>query len=676
MLIRARSLAPILFILFVLAAGTLVNVRIAGDHLSIEHQPPCDMLVIKEVGKDEVLWQEPCTTGSDARAAHVFIPNLLGTRETLEFSLMSMINDAETSTYKGKLALKHPLAVDVPENVHAGEKLPVAVTNAEDIDATSLLVSFTYTITTRLGTKVATRTVGCGPDHGCLTTKLPIAEATTPGPYRIVVESFHGNTRVAVWTREIAVIGPKVPVSPLCANRHFTAAGLDIPCIADGERCEPTDVDYPYCMCFRGAEPGGICYHGQRCSNGVCLTEPGRDQPYIVTRTHDSCYLRLGDKEIGCVDSGQVCFFKECGCLHEGALVATCRLAQLCQADGCVRPTMLAHLTKIGDVEDGIVTFGVVVNPPQLVPRKDDFTVTLGGVPASAIEHKRNGVEHKITTAFDVNSLTPGYEKLKVVIDYADEVLALTTQVSVPFPEQYRKLDVAFLDDKRQVSEKAIRNGATLTLPFTIDYQGSDEAVTEVRRSEMQLNFTVNGKTRIAPIAGLELGEDGRRGVLRALLQHDDAPLGQHKLTFSIDSLGRRGTSILPVLVLTSIPLAMEIVGVDPPRVFQLQLVHGFDLDVYVTVEADGTEGLNERSVVPEITAGPRTVKGNVASMLSTPRGVLIRTSFATGCQDGALPAVPTSAILQLRKGTTVLAQSPVSLVQNPGGWEEGCSRG
>lgn len=676
MLIRARSIAPVLFILFALAAGTLVDVRIAGDHLSIDHQPPCDLLVIKEVGKDEVLWQEPCTTGSDARAAHAFIPNLLGPREELEFSLASMINDAETSTYKGRLALRHPLAVDVPENVHAGEKLPVAVTNAEDIDATSPLVSFTYTITTRLGTKVATRTVGCGPDHGCLTAKLPVAEATTPGPYRIVVGSFHGNARVAVWTREIAVIGPKVPVSPLCTNRHFTAAGLDIPCIADGERCEPTDLDYPYCMCFRGAEPGAICYHGQRCSNGVCLTEPGRDQPYIVTRTHDSCYLRMGDKEIGCVDSGQVCFFKECGCLHEGALVATCRLAQLCQADGCVRPTMLAHLTKMGNVEDGVVTFGVAVNPPQLVPGKDDFTVTLGGVPASAIEHKRDGVEHRITAEFDVNSLTPGYEKLKVVIDYADEVLALTSLVSVPFPERYRKLDVAFLDDKRQVSAKAIRNGATLTLPFTIEYQGSDEAVTEVRRSEMQLNFTFNGETRIAPIAGLELGEDGRRGVLRAFLQHDDAPLGQHQLTFGIDSLGRRGTSTLPVLVLTSIPLAMEIVGVDPPQVLQLQLVHGFDLDVYVSVEADGTEGLDERSVVPEIMAGPRTVQGKVTSMLSTPRGVLVRTSFATGCLDGALPAVPATATLQLRKGTTVLAQSPVTLVQNPGGWEEGCSRG
>ncbi len=676
MLIRARSLSLVLFILLAFATGNLVDVRIAGDHIAIEHQPPCDLLLITEVDKDEVLWQEPCTTGSEASTAHAFIPNLLGTREALEFQLVSIINDAKGSTYKGRIALKHPLVVEVPENVHAGEKLPVTVTNVEDIDATSPLVSFTYTITTRLGTKVAARTVGCGPDHGCLIAKLPVAEATTPGPYRLVVESFHGNTRIAIWTREIAVIGPKVPVSPLCVNRHFTAAGLDIPCIADGERCQPTDMDYPYCMCFRGAEPGAICYHGQRCSNGVCLTEPGRDQPYIVTRGHDSCYLRMGDKEIGCVDSGQVCFFKECGCLHEDALVATCRLAQLCQADGCVRPTMLAHLTKMGSMEDGMLTFGVAVNPPQLVPGKDAFTVTLGGVPASAIEHKRNGVEHRIAAAFDVNTLTPGYEPLKVVIDYAGEVIALTSLVSVPFPEQYRKLDVAFLDDKRQVSAKALRNGVTLTLPFTIGYQGSDEAVNEVRRSEMQLNFTVNSKTLIAPIAGLELGEDGRRGVLRAFLQDDGAPLGQHQLTFGIDSLGRRGTSTLPVLVLTSIPLSMEIVSVDPPQVLQLQLVHGFDLDVYVTVEADGTEGLDERSLVPEIIAGPRTVQGKVTSMLSTPRGVLIRTSFATGCLDGALPAVPATGNLLLRKGTTVLAQSPVTLIQNPGGWEEGCSLG
>ena len=505
--------------------------------------------------------------------------------------------------------------------------------------------------------------VAMGEQSPCTKVLLDTPQTLRSGTYTLLIKVLSDDVVVATARKQVVILRPMAAEdsdrSRYCPGGVFALTLGKLRCIDSGQRCDPTSVQLPGCLCFTGVGTYvGVCTHTQKCADDGCQ-ELGL-QPYIIARDVGNCMVRKGLESFPCIGYGEVCS-GFCACTSGPQVVDNCYFGEACTPDGCVEPDLVLKLTHLDPQSvraDALANTQfeltvLVTYKGNVLADKPTFSLDLGGSPIElgAIESRGEGL-WRITGSVSI-PLAPGKYPLLLTGRHGDAVYSVRSHVEVWFPRWMADVAVTILDAPTTLSTARLENGERLDVKFRA-FDASGTELTDL----IQDDFTFSLGGRVLNIDSLEY--DRARGHWRATLlglgefEESDVPL-----SVQISHLGMDGMAERSVTLVEQLPARIVIREVTPKEVFQAQTIWGFDMTMDLVLQGD----------IQRISA---TVRGKDYDVLVTPYqesfgASMVNVRFcpdiiATGEERVTLRG-------STPDGTEVTASETIIIVPNPGGW-------
>ena len=488
---------------------------------------------------------------------------------------------------------------------------------------------------------------------------IDLPESVSPGRYLILVDIYDYDIVIDEIRMPIVILSRLRSVSELCASGYYISSRFRIKCIYREEICYPGESDLPGCLCVGGENNRqtflDVCESGEMCGQSGCVNNKIR--PYTVIKSPEKCNILMGNEMIPCSEVGEICNSVRCACLDDtGDIVDYCTVDEICTFEGCRNSKLKVTPRKImnniyqrynPDMDAIRVQISAKYNT---YPAKNVFfrAFTSDGVNFT-VKYDICGDGCYMLEMAPVADPVPGRTLLYIKAIFMDSEALVKLPVIIWYPvggSLYIR-DVVIPDVLMTDSEKK----------YCLSFRLYDDRLLSIT-DDRYVNLTLMVSDKQIPIT--EFHYDPVRESFTGLFSFDAAlDPGRYTLTININYLGKRGMFASQVSVAEPLPLSVDILEVDPKRVFQTQTVWGFEIRLLLDVHGsfdDMTVDVNGRTYRPVIIPQGSFLDVRVP-------GVKFCPEIITGELD-----VPLS--VELRSGShRVTATTSLHVVPNPGGW-------